>query len=250
VKKLQCTGAKNADCLTADQVDAMKKIYNPLKRKDTGEEIYTGWIVGSEYVEGAGGWQTYWADMKKPEQPMRAEYFRGWVFHDPNWNPWTFDWAKDVDLARKRVGDMADMNDANLSAFKKRGGKIILYQGWADPIVSALDTAAFYGKMDKATGNADFARLFMVPGMGHCANGPGATSFTFAMNSDADHDAVLALERWVEKGQAPEKIIATRYKDRTPASGVAMTRPLCAYPRAPIYSGKGSTDDAANFVCR
>lgn len=252
VKKLQCTEGKSEGCLTHDQVEAMEKIYNPLKRRDTGEQIYTGWVVGSEWVDGAGGWQAYWADPKRPEQPMRAEYLRGWAYHDANWNPWSFDWAKDVDFVRTRLGSMADMNDADLSAFKKRGGKIILYQGWVDPIVSALDTAAYFGKLEKATpGASDFARLFMVPGMGHCGGGPGATNFTFAMNTDADHDAVLAIERWVEQGKAPERIVATRYKkDRTPDSGVAMTRPLCAWPKVPSYSGKGSTDDAANFVCR
>jgi len=251
VAKLKCSAGKTDSCLTREQVEAMNKTYNPLKRRDTGADIYTGWIVGSEWVDGAGGWHGYWADPRKPEQPMRAEYVRGWAFNDPNWSPWSFDFGKDVDFVHKRVGEIADMNDPDLSAFKERGGKIILYQGWVDPIVSALDTVAYFGKVEEANTNAaDFARLFMVPGMGHCSGGPGATNFTFNLNTDADHDAVLALQRWVEEGKAPERIVATRFKDRTPASGVAMTRPLCAWPKVPTYTGKGSTDDAANFICR
>ncbi len=248
VKKLQCAPGKTSDCLSDKQVEAMSKVYNTLKRKDNGEEIYTGWVVGSEWVEGTRSWDAYWADPKRADQPIRGEYLRGWIYHDANWNPWSFDWAKDVDFARQRVGAMADMNEVDLSAFKKRGGKIILYQGFVDPIVSALDTAKYYEKLQKANaGAADFTRLFMVPGMGHCNGGPGATSFSFAMNTDGDHDAVLAIQDWVEKGKAPEKIVATRFnKDRT----VAMTRPLCSYPKAPMYSGKGDTNDASSFVCK
>lgn len=250
-KRLQCSAGKTNDCLSEKQVEIMKKIYDPLKRRDTGDEIYTGWVAGSEWVKGAGGWHRYWADPNNPGQPMRVEYFRGWAYGDPNWNWWSFDWAKDVDFVRKRLGPMTDMREVDLGAFRKRGGKIIFYHGWVDPVVSALDTIAYFEGLKRANPDAsEFARLFMVPGMGHCSGGPGATNFSFAMDSDADHDAVLALQRWVEEGRAPDRIVATRYTERTPASGVAMTRPLCSWPRVPTYTGKGSTDDAANFECR
>ena len=101
----------------------------------------------------------------------------------------------------------------------------------------------------------DFYRLFMVPGMGHCAGGLGANNFgnsgAFSLLTiDADHDVVSALDRWVEKSVAPRKIIATGYVDGSLVKGVALTRPLCPYPQVAKYKGSGSTDDAANFVCQ
>lgn len=96
-----------------------------------------------------------------------------------------------------------------------------------------------------------FMRLFMVPGMQHCGGGPGANSFgQFTPGADADHDVSLALERWVEKGTAPDKLIATKFVDDKPEKGIAMTRPLCAYPQAATYKGSGDINDAANFECR
>ncbi len=256
VKKMVCTGPQSSNCLSEEHAEVMNKIYEPLKRKDTGEEIYVGWPVGSEWVDGSGGWHNYWHDAENPQQPMRAGYFRDWAYNDPSWDWWKFDFAKDVDFVRKRMGDIgAHMLETDLSAFKKRGGKIILYHGWADHIVSGLDTVKYFEKVQKDnTGAGGFTRLFMVPGMGHCSGGPGATNFTFDMTSDmtsdADSDAVLALQRWVEEGQAPERIVSTRYRDGTRESGVALTRPLCAWPKVASYSGNGATDDAANFVCK
>jgi feruloyl esterase len=97
-----------------------------------------------------------------------------------------------------------------------------------------------------------FVRLFMVPGMQHCGGGPGPNSFgaLSVAQGDPEHDLAAALEQWVDKGVAPEQIIATKYKvGANPASGVARTRPLCAYPKVARWSGQGSTDDAANFQC-
>lgn len=100
---------------------------------------------------------------------------------------------------------------------------------------------------------ASSVRLFMAPGMQHCFGGPGPNAFSqFGTGpaGDAQHDAVVALEQWVEKGAAPEKIIATKYvNDMNPAGGVKMTRPLCAFPEVARYKGTGDTNEAANFVC-
>jgi feruloyl esterase len=115
-----------------------------------------------------------------------------------------------------------------------------VYQGWQDPVVNAIDTIAFYERVRARQGSPretdGFFRLFMVPGMGHCSGGPGATSF----------DAVAALDEWVEKGVSPERIIASRVVD----GAIVRTRPLCPYPKKAVYIGSGSTDEAANFVCR
>ena len=142
----------------------------------------------------------------------------------------------------------------DLSAFKARGVKLITFQGWADPVVSVLDTIAYYDKVRSLQGSQaetdTFFRLFMAPSMDHCRGGPGANVFgnggVAAPNPSAHNDLLMALDRWVEQGTAPECLIAARV-----AYGVAtQTRPLCAYRKKAVYSGTGSTDEAASFVCR
>src|SRR5579859_4910586 len=177
--QLRCTAGKTSGCLDDRQVQSLEKMYAGARRRDTGEAVYPGWPVGSEAPEGAGGWQAYWANPAKPDEPQRAEYFRRWVFHDAGWNWWSFDWAKDIDTAHARMAPLVDATSPDLSAFERRGGKIILYQGWADPVVSATDTIAYYQRMRSATAHAaTFSALFLVPGMGHCTGGPGATDFS------------------------------------------------------------------------
>lgn len=247
--ELRCPAAKNTECLTETQIAALRKMYAGAHRSDTGESIYPGWPVGSEWIEGAGGWQIYWANPQKPDEPQRVDYFRRWAFHDPAWNWWAFDWAKGVDTARTRLGPLVDAVGSDLSTFRRHGGKLILYQGSADPVVSASDTVAYYDRLAGRNPDASaFVRLFMVPGMAHCAGGPGATSFN--SGDDADHNIGLALRRWVEAGKAPDRIVAVKYRARTPDSGIAMSRPLCAWPKLPAYKGNGDTNDAANFICR
>ena len=98
----------------------------------------------------------------------------------------------------------------------------------------------------------EFVRLFMLPGVQHCDGGPGPTGFNgiTALQSDAQHDINLAIERWVEEGVAPAQIVAAKYKTGSdPASGLVRTRPLCPYPQVARYQGSGSTDDAKSFAC-
>jgi feruloyl esterase len=141
----------------------------------------------------------------------------------------------------------------DLAQFKARGAKLLVYQGWNDPVVVATDTIAYYDKVKAVQGSQEqmdgFFRMFLVPGMGHCSGGAGATSFGNAGLPpvvDADHDLLSALDRWVEKGAAPERIVASRVVN----GEVTRTRPICAYPAKAVYSGTGSTDSAANFSCR
>lgn len=142
----------------------------------------------------------------------------------------------------------------DLAAFARRSGKAIVYQGWQDPVVNAFDTIAYYERVRARQGSQAatdaFFRLFMAPGMGHCGGGSGATSFGNQGAPppvvDADHDLLAALDRWVERGVAPDRIVAARV-----VSGVVTrTRPLCPYPRRAVHRGAASADDAASFVCR
>ncbi len=145
-----------------------------------------------------------------------------------------------------------DATDPDLKPFLAHGGKLILYHGWNDPAISALNTVKYYGDVIASVGqpSADNSvRLFMVPGMQHCDGGPGATSFgqdgEEGAKGDAEHDIFTALEGWVEDGKAPQSLVATKVKE----GKVEMTRPLCPYPQAPKYIGTGDPNTAESFLC-
>lgn len=245
VESLQCTGADAADCLTADQVTAAKKIYAGPKNPRTNAQIYPGQPVGTE-----SGWPGYWGGTA----PVRSDFWALWVFDNPQWNWWTFDYDRDMTFSLAKVGPLVDQNNADISAFKARGGKLITYQGWADPVVNAIDTIAYYDRVRTAQGSQQatdgFFRLFLAPGMGHCSGGTGPTVFgnggSQVPNATADNDLLMALDRWVDQGVAPEKIVASRVQ----SGAVTATRPLCPYPKKAVYNGSGSTSDAANFSCQ
>ena len=229
-------GADDAACLTAPQVAAAQRMYDGTK-SPTGKVIYTGWPRGSEaFGENASqSWRQYVLD---PKEPSRVGFFKYWLFHDPNWDFRTIDWDRDLAFAEQELPHMAAV-DTDLAAFKKRGGKLLSYTGWMDPVVPPQDTVAYYEGVTRAMGGVaatqSFYRLFMAPGMGHCAGGPGPNQF----------DAVTPLEQWVEKGKAPATLLATH----SSAGKVDRSRPLCPYPQVARYKGAGSIDEAANFTC-
>jgi len=226
---LACTGTETDGCLTPRQIEAAKKVYAGAKTK-SGQQLYTGWAPGSE-----AGWGTY---ITNPKEPARIGLFRGWVFQNASWDPRSFDWDKDVATVNAKY-PMLNAMSIDYSAFKSRGGKLIMYTGLADPVVSPFDTLAYYDSVAKAMGGIDatrsFYRFFPVPGMAHCGGGPGPNTF----------DALSALDAWVETGAASESIPASHSTNGV----VDRTRPLCAYPAIAKYRGSGSIDDAANFVC-
>ena len=151
----------------------------------------------------------------------------------------SLDYDRDLAYAEERLPHLHAV-DRDLTPFKKSGGKMISYAGWMDPVVPPQDTAAYYDGVVKAMGGLDktrdFYRLFMAPGMGHCSGGPGPNQF----------DAITALEQWVEKGVAPDELIAT---PQHRGARSRRTRPLCPYPQVARYKGAGSIDEAASFAC-
>jgi len=167
----------------------------------------------------------------------------------------------DADIAFTDAKEAATFNATNpdLSAFRQRNrqGRIIMWHGWEDPAISALSSINYFEQMANASpGNRSFFRLFMAPGMTHCGGGPGPNAFGQSLaqarplNHDPENDILSALERWVEQGVPPERVVAVKYVNDNPALGILRTRPLCAYPKTAVYVGSGSTDDAANFDCR
>jgi len=191
---LACAGAETDSCLTPVQVDAARKVYAGAKTRD-GRQLYPGWVPGSE-----AGWGQY---LINPTAPARVGLFRDWVFRNPSWDPRTFDWDKDVATVDAAY-PVLNAISTDYSAFKSRGGKLIMYTGLADPVVSPLDTFDYYDRVVKANGGLEatrqFYRFFPIPGMGHCSGGAGPTTF----------DALAALEAWVERGVAPDAISPRR----------------------------------------
>ena len=219
---------------TAGQVEAARKIYSPLTNPRTKAELFPGLEPGSEL-----GWAGL-ADGDEPPLYLR-ETFKYLVFKDPSWDykahPVDFD--RDVALADKLDNGTATAVDPDLRDFFARGGKLIHYHGWSDPLIAPGDAVNYYKKVTDKLGAAktkESMRLYMVPGMLHCRGGEGTDNF----------DLQSAMEDWVEKGKAPEQIIASRMTN----GKVERTRPLCPYPQVAVYKGSGSTDEAANFACR
>jgi feruloyl esterase len=264
---LLCHGADGAGCLTQPQIEALSKIYAGPQNPRTGEQIYPGYEPGTEAEPGA--W-TMWI-LGPVQSAFGNSFFSGAVFEDSHWDWRTIDFDRDVRLADEKTGYILNSYNPDLRSFHAHGGKLIQYHGWGDAAIAPRDSIAFYEKVqaflkrypDPRSTNAgdiqSFYRLFMVPGMGHCTGGPGATSFgnddiadRDGIPDDSDHDILLALDRWVTQGVAPDKIIANGRvgaDQESGSEGVRLTRPLCAYPAVARYKGQGDTNAEENFEC-
>ena len=252
-----CNAGDSDKCLTAPQVTALKKLYAGAHGAP-GHMIFPGYLPGAE--DGGGGWATWITGMAPGKSLLFAfgvGFYTNMVYEKKDWNYKDANIEQILKDAGEKTAAKLNSADPDLSKFKARGGKLILYHGWNDPAISALNSINYYESVLKLMGEKGteaFARLYMVPGMQHCGDGPGATSFgaqgTVQGAEDAEHNVSVALEQWVEKGIAPGTVIATKYEEDNPAKGVKITRPLCAYPATAKYKGSGDTNDAANFVCQ
>ncbi len=181
-------------------------------------------------------------------------YFADVVYEKTDWDYRRADVAQALQAAEEKTARTLDAVEPDLGAFQARGGKLILYHGWNDPAITALSSIDYYDSVVKAMGQPraeGFLRLYLVPGMQHCGDGPGATSFGqygLAEPKDPGRNVTLALERWVEQGQAPSTLVATRFVDNDPSRGVQRTRLLCPHPQEARYRS-GNPDDAASFAC-
>ena len=235
-------GAGGQDCLSPKQVSAVKRLMTPPVNSK-GEVIYAyPYLPGTEtqWI----GWNYFGAPSAgiKPRlaNQLVAEQFLRYLIDERvrnNIDPLKFDFDRDpITLARSRR--IYDATSADLRAFKMRAGKILLWHGWADGAISATSSIGYYKAVVNFMGGQaqteDFFRLFLVPGVHHGGGGPGLTDF----------DALSALERWVEQGQAPEKLIAWR----TSNGVIERSRPVFPYPILARYSGRGDPKQAASFV--
>ena len=258
------SGADGPGCLTPPQVDAVRKIMAGPRNPRTGEPIYPGYFT-SAAGEG-GSWGAWITGPEAPGASIQGFFgnaFFGRIVHEilaPGvWDFSTFDFDADLAFANAKTEHTMNSYEADLHPFRteQRRGKIIMWHGWEDPAISGADAIAYYEKVLRETPEArSFFRLFMVPGMLHCGGGPGPNAFgqnlaqTPPLSDAPEHDILSALERWVEEGTPPTRIVAVKYAGNNPANGIERTRPLCAYPQVAAYQGRGSTDDEASFVCR
>jgi Tannase and feruloyl esterase len=232
-KVLQCKAEDGPSCLTSPQVKAAQLIYSPAKNPRTGQDLFPSLVPGSELawgVQAAG-----------PDPSANIfDHFKYVVYKDPNWDWRTFDFDEGIQRAERPENNVMNATDPNLTKFFAHNGKLLLYHGWADTNVAPLNTIKYYNsvleKMGGPSKTSNNIHLFLEPGMGHCSGGEGPNSF----------DKVGTLEQWVEKGKAPEQILASHSTN----GQVDRTRPLCPYPQKAQYKGSGNIDDAANFVCK
>ena len=250
---LQCKTTEDNSCLTSPQVRSLRMIYSGSK-DSKGAAIFPGLMPGDE--------NPTWHDWVLGNAPAGASganymsgYFRYMVLNDPTWNPLTADVDAALQRAIDRTASDIDAVNPDLSRFAQHGGKLIIYHGWNDPAISPINSIQYLAKVQKAMGpeKADQAvRLYMVPGMEHCAGGPGPNiigQLGFAGAAGEGTGALDLLQTWVETGKAPGPLLAIRSSATHEASD-RIVRPVCAYPQQARYNGTGDPKVPGSFVCK
>jgi Tannase and feruloyl esterase len=236
-----CAGDRPAtDCLTAAQRDAIEVIYGGPKRGR--ESLYFGFPFGGE--NDRGGWDSWIVGAKDAIAPgvpnlhyaFGTQAFKYLFLDDPDFDYQRYDFGT-FEEDTKFGASFLNATDTDLSDFEAGGGKLIMWHGWSDPALTALATIDYYRRVEAGKPQVrDFFRLFLMPGVLHCGDGPGPDKV----------DWLGAIDEWVQNGTAPARLGATRLDE---SGNPARTRPLCPYPQVAIYDGKGDPNDAANFAC-
>ncbi len=244
-------GQDPSTCITTAQAAAISQNNSTVVDPVTGQAIFSGMSPGSEFDQIKFGYNQGLA-------PFGIANYQV-AFNDPNWDPATFNLHNDFPVLDRVLGSV-NATDTDLTTFKQTGGKLIQWHGWDDAAFTPGYTAKYYEDVVAKTGNGDlksvqnYYRLFMLPGVGHCGSGPGPDNIgaenQTAVSNDPQHDIVSALEAWVEKGSAPDQLIATKFKNDDAKQGIALQRPVCPYPSEAVYKGSGDTNNAGSFVCK
>jgi feruloyl esterase len=281
---LVCKNGQTANCLTEEQADSLDAYFQG-SRDDEGNVVYPGFAISDlGGTDGSAAWTngfllpgqalpagstqaTFdltapepWGDLGFVNAPL------GWQFEDhgmkyivernPNFDPRDFtpggkgpigDAALNLFDARTEAGDADD--PADFAEFILQDRKLLIYHGYSDPALTAFRSIMLYQDLAKRAGSLEElqenVRLFLAPGMHHCGGGPGPNSF----------DTLSPLENWVENGQAPDGIVATKFTGDDPALGVSRTMPLCKFPEEARFLGNPKTatvaeiNNAANWAC-
>ena len=241
---LQCTSSNmGSACLSAEQVTTMTNYYAGVIDPRTGKVINPGFARGNETDDISVGGLAF--QERLPEPLLDGLFY--WVF-GPSFgysgsatNYKNFDFHDDADKVDALLAEPLNADSTDLRGFEQLGNKLIMYHGWADPVIPSQSSIDYFNALagqNNLGQTQEFARLFMAPGMFHCSGGPGPNVF----------DGLTPLVNWVERGVAPETIIATKFVADTPPT-VEMTRPLCVFPNVAKYKGSGDTNVWTNFAC-
>lgn len=241
---LQCTAGKEATCLSAPQVTALKKVLTGAK-DSSGKDLYFSWPIDPGIGHPQNDWRAWKLGTSTTAVPNSRHVFlmqdalQGYFVTPPDRSLTNLAFNFDKDPARMDahswIFNTAD--DVQLAGFKARNGKLLIAHGMADPIFSPHESIDYYQRLSAAhgAGKQDVARLFLIPGMGHCQGGAATDTW----------DGLQALVDWVESGKTPERILA-----KGSAVYPQRSRPLCAYPSYAHYNGSGDPEDASNFSCK
>ena len=228
--------------LSDAQKSVLKTIYGETRTREgvlfpaqpVGSEgdpnAWAGWIVGPNSM--------VMALQKAPSlrYAFGTEMFKYFIYNDASWDYSKYDFAN-FKRDSAQASSILNATNPNLDAFKASNGKLIIWHGWSDPALSALATIEYADKVRaRDASSRDYVRTFLMPGVLHCSGGPGPDRVGWT----------TVLENWVEKGIAPERVIASK----NDGGKVVRTRPLCEYPLRAVYNGTGSIDDEKNFVCK
>ncbi len=238
-------------CLSGPQLAFVRALYEGLPSRP-GEVPFGALMRGSEPM-----WGSLFGDGEQPSQLQSGvlSVFRNLLVEDRSREIASFQAEHEPVATLLRLGTVLDARSPDLRAFFRRDGKLILWHGWNDAVLSPLETLAYYQEVVTIAGSElakHSVRLFMAPGVEHGTTGPGPARFGQLSAGDGDPQRSLsaALRRWVETGEAPEYVIASRHQvQRDPSTPVVRSALICAWPRVARYGGSGSIDEAASFRC-
>lgn len=267
LEAMLCSPNSTTTCLTADQIRTLEALYRPLAY-DNNTWAYPNFGVGSEAQMASS-----FGDVGTNAPSLYGtQYVQYMVVNDPNWDFNDFSYAI-IEQADAINPGNASANDFDLSAFHARGGKLLQYHGYADGLIPTDASIYLYRQILSTMYGQygvevdDWYRFFLVPGMHHCQQSVGDAPWLFGGSGqtqelvpaqaagtipglrDEEHDALLALMKWVEEGTAPDRIVATKFVNDTVELGIQRQRPICPFPRYASYVGSGNVSEAASWEC-
>jgi hypothetical protein len=254
---LKCAGPETDACLTDPQIASLRDIYEG-PRTSAGKQVYFGFPPGGVSAPGSGGWDL-WIFGAAPGASIQHAFGSNFIKHvvgaSESWTPADFNFDRDFETVKAKTSATFDATDPDLSRFAERGGKLILYHGWADAAIPAQGTIAYRDQVARTMGAkraAAFMKLFVIPGMSHCAGGTGPSDFgqngVSAANRDPATNLSAALEAWVEQGRVPQQVIA-RQSSRSAESEPARTGLICEYPKRAVLTPGADPLRAENYRC-
>jgi Tannase and feruloyl esterase len=236
--------------ITSTDASVVAKIWRGPTSTD-GRRLWYGLEPGTSFSGLAGTTTDAIGATTGAPFPIAVDYLGKWLLQKPSWDWHTLSYAQFDQLSAQSVRQYADViatDDPDLSQFKRRGGKVLIWHGLADSLIFPQGSVNYYQRVERTLGphaTRSFARLFLAPGAQHCGQGAGPAPSQF---DTAPGSALTAVVEWVEHGKAPRSILATKVDPVT--NVVTESRPLCPYPQRARYTGRGNPNQAASYSCR